>query len=98
MIAFCTRCWGEIDAVATKCIHCAVDLATDTRTYNEKLIAALDHPLPDVRERVCWLIGENRMRSAIPRLIEVAEHDSDLFVRREAQMALAVVKRDHTHE
>lgn len=96
MIAFCTHCWKEINAAATKCAYCDADLTTDARTYSEKLLAALEHPLPDVRERVCWLIGENRMRGAIPRLVEVSERDSDLFVRREAQMALAIVRRDHT--
>ena len=95
MIAFCTHCWKEIDAAAAKCAYCDADLTADARTYGEKLLAALEHPLPEVRERVCWLIRENRMRDAIPRLIEVAENDSDLFVRREAQMALAMARRDH---
>jgi hypothetical protein len=54
-------------------------------------VAALEHPMPEVRKRICWLIGENKIGSAIPYLVKVADHDSDLFVGRAARAALTVL-------
>jgi len=88
MISFCAHCWAEIDAREPLCPRCEVDLTGDTRSYEEKLIGALAHPLPEARARVCWLIGENRVCEAVPSLIHLAEHDPDLFVRKGALEAL----------
>ena len=93
MIAFCTHCWAEIDAAVTRCAHCNADLTSDPRTYSEKLVAALEHPMPEIRERICWLIGENKISGAIPYLVKVAGHDSDLFVGRAARAALTVLQK-----
>ena len=93
MIAFCTHCWAEIDASATRCASCSADLTSDLRTYSEKLVAALEHPMPEIRERICWLIGEIKIGSAIPDLVKVADHDSDLFVRRAACTTLTALQK-----
>ncbi len=61
MIAFCTHCWNEIDAAANPCPNCHADLGADSRSYEEKLVAALAHPLPAARVRICWLIAENNI-------------------------------------
>jgi HEAT repeat protein len=79
----------EIDSAAVRCNYCGRDLTTDPRSYEKKLTAALKHPLPAARVRVCWLLGENHILAAVPPLISVAEHDEDLFVRRAAIEALA---------
>ena len=88
MIAFCTHCWAEIDSSAVRCGHCSSDFTTDPRSYEEKLTAALEHPLPLVRARICWLPGENHIIAAVPQLISVVEHDDDLFVQQAAIEAL----------
>jgi hypothetical protein len=49
--------------------------------------------MPEVRERICWLIGENKISGAIPYLVKVAGHDSDLFVGRAARVALTVLQK-----
>jgi HEAT repeat protein len=92
MIAFCTRCWAEINAADKHCSGCGVDLSIDARSYEEKLIAALRHPLPEARVRICWLIGENQVTRAVPLLIELVESDQDLFVRRAAISALGTLR------
>lgn len=91
MIAFCTRCWAEIDAALSVCPRCGEDLNADPRTYEQKLVAALGHPLPEARVRICWLIGENKIQPAVPELMQITERDPDLFVRRAALEALAVL-------
>jgi HEAT repeat protein len=92
MIAFCTHCWAEIEAALDLCPNCGADLALDSRTYGEKLVAALAHPLPEARVRICWLIGENGIRLAVPDLIRAAEDDPDLFVQKAALESLAVLR------
>jgi hypothetical protein len=92
VIAFCTHCWTELDASIDRCPHCGIDQGADPRSYEEKLVAALAHPLPEARARVCWLIGENCIRTAVPRLMHVAEHDPDLFVQKAAVEALVTLK------
>jgi hypothetical protein len=92
MIAFCTHCWEEVDTTLDRCPHCGADLAADSRSYEEKLIGALEHPLPQARVRICWLIGDNRIVAAVPRLMHLAEHDPDLFVRRAAVEALGALQ------
>ncbi len=92
MIAFCTHCWTEIDASIDRCPHCGTGQGADPRSYEEKLVAALAHPLPEARARVCWLIGENTILAAVPCLMHMAEHDPDLFVQRAAVEALGTLK------
>jgi HEAT repeat protein len=92
VIAFCTRCWTEIDEQDDLCQHCGAEQDADSRSYQEKLIAALEHPLPQARARICWLIGENNIRIAVPHLMHVSEHDPDLFVRKAAVEALGSLK------
>lgn len=91
MIAFCTHCWTEIDARDTSCFHCGANLNADKRSYEEKLVCALEHPLPAARVRVCWLIGENKVRMAVPDLMRMVTHDPDLYVQRAALEALGVL-------
>ena len=95
MIAFCTHCWEEIDDKLDFCPRCGKDLASDPRNYEQKLVAALRHPLPEARVRICWLIGENRIQPAAPDLIRIVEADPDLFVQRAALEALAVLRDPH---
>ena len=92
MIAFCTHCWAEIDDALNVCSTCGEDLTSDPRTYEQKLVAALEHPLPAARVRICWLIGENKIQLAVPDLMKIAECDPDIFVRRAALEALAVLR------
>jgi HEAT repeat protein len=91
MVVFCTRCWAEADDSAQSCPRCGADQTLDTRAYSDKIISALDHPLPHARARVCWLAGEKGVREAVPRLIEVAENDPDLYVRKAALEALGIL-------
>lgn len=92
MISFCTRCWAENDAQTDLCPHCGSRQNADSRSYEEKLVAALAHPLPQARARICWLIGENNIRGAVPRLMDLAEHDPDLFVQNAAIRALGTMR------
>jgi HEAT repeat protein len=91
MIAFCTHCWREVSTQDRVCAGCEADLTLDRRTYEEKLIGALAHPLPAARARICWLIGENHIHQAVPDLMRLATYDPDLFVRKAALEGLGTL-------
>lgn len=88
MIVFCTHCWRQLNSSAKTCPYCGADLTQDNRSYEEKLIGALDHPLNEARVRACWLIGAKTIEAAADKLISVAKDDVDMFVRHAAIQAL----------
>jgi len=90
VIAYSTHCWTEIDTKTDLCPHCGTGQGADPRSYEEKLVAALAHPLPEARARICCLIGENRIHAAVPCLMHMAEHDPDLFVQKAGVEALGL--------
>lgn len=92
MIVYCTHCWREVNSEAEVCPGCEADLTLVSRTYEEKLIGVLVRPLPEARVRICWLIGENQILPAMPRLIKLVEEDPDLFVRRAAVESLGTLR------
>ncbi len=92
MIAYCTHCWREVNSEDKVCPGCAADLTLDHRTYEEKLIGALAHPLPEARERICWLVGEKQILQAVPDVMRLAKDDPDLFVRKAALESLGALR------
>lgn len=90
MLAFCTRCWSEMSAKDTVCPRCGARVDDDPRSFEQKLIAALEHPLPETRSRICWLLGQKRANWAVSHLIEMLK-DGDLFVRVAALRALGEI-------
>lgn len=91
MIVFCTECWHETDSSRQTCPQCGADLGLNLHSYEEKLVSALSHPLPEARVRACWLVGLNNVQLAVTTLISMAQEDPDLFVRRAAVQALGKV-------
>lgn len=63
-------------------------MEVDERSYQEKLIGALTHPLPSARARICWLLGENKVATAVPALMRIAGSDPDIYVQKAALEAL----------
>jgi hypothetical protein len=92
MIAYCTHCWREVSSKDKVCAGCKADLTLDHRTYEEKLIGAFARPLPETRERICWLIGEKHIRQAVSDLMRLATNAPDLFVRKAALESLGVLR------
>ena len=90
MLAFCTRCWSEMYAKDTVCPHCGARVDDDRRSFEQKLMAGLEHPLPETRSRICWILGQKRATWAVPHLIEMLR-DGDLFVRVAALRALGEI-------
>jgi HEAT repeat protein len=90
MLAYCTGCWAEISTGDTVCLKCGANAITDPRSFDEKLLGALNHPLPETRVRICWLAGRRRMREAVPALLRLLG-DPDLYVRMTVLEALGEI-------
>ncbi len=55
-------------------VHVAVQTwLSNPHSDEEKLIAALDHPLPACRVRACCLIGLNEVQAAASKLMSLVE-------------------------
>jgi HEAT repeat protein len=93
MVAFCTNCWRELSTSDARCPHCGAVLEHDARSFEQKLIGALRHPLPETRARICWVLGQKRGAWAVPHLIPMLE-DIDLFVRLAALRGLGEIGDD----
>lgn len=89
MIVFCTHCWKETTSDRKTCPYCGNNLELDSRSFESKLVSALDHPLPETRIRICWLIGRNHIDMAAKKLMVMSQSDPDMFVRRAAVEGLS---------
>jgi len=86
---FCPLCSAEVQRSIIACPVCGADLkATDAASYEQKLIWALDHRLPDRRLMAARILGERRSRAAATRLTELVGEDVDPYLKAEAIRAL----------
>jgi hypothetical protein len=83
MTYFCPGCWKIIPADAKSCPFCGCNLAAaEARSYPERIIGALHHPVPETRQLAAEILGELRYRPAIEPLLarareELQEHPPD---------------------
>ncbi len=69
----CPACYRVMPSGRTICPHCGIDLAAlSTRDYRDKLMAALGHPLDDVRLRAIFILGLRGEAEAAEALAECA--------------------------
>ncbi len=89
--AFCPHCFARHNIETKRCPACGADLAAlSTRKYREKLVAALRHPLADVRLRAVIALGLRGEEGAADELVALALRDgADVVQGREIVRALA---------
>src|ERR1700693_4061783 len=83
--AFCPACWTTLSASDTRCRACGAEIeGLSSRPYPRKLLAALNHPIGEVRDRAAKLLGEVGEReaylaaTALASLSKLAVGDSGL--------------------
>jgi quinoprotein glucose dehydrogenase len=75
--------------MATICPVCGADLQDfSSKSYEEKLIIALQHPEPTVPIRAATILGELRSNAAVEPLIDVAISVDDPYIQEAAVVAL----------
>ena len=90
MTFYCPQCWREVPADATECPSCGYDIsAHEALSYEEKLIAALAHPIRENRLFAIQALGDPAYRGALPHLAKVLREAQDYYVLRETLVALS---------
>jgi HEAT repeat protein len=87
---FCSMCFAEVDAAASRCPACRGD-TRERVGYEEGLIRALRHTLPDRQLLAASILGRRGSREAVPHLIAAAENPSDPYLAAEAARALGLI-------
>jgi HEAT repeat protein len=87
-----------MQAEADVCSRCGARASADARTFDEKLVSALKHPLSSVRARICWVMGHRGDKESVPHLRRIMRQDEDLFVRLAAISALGELGGEDTVE
>jgi HEAT repeat protein len=72
------------------CPHCRCRVDEDTRSYEERLHAAMHHSLPSTRVRICWILSRSRDRRAVSALLHMFE-DEDIYVQLAALKGLGTI-------
>lgn len=92
-LTFCPVCYCHVSIDEVRCPHCGISLKEwQRRSYTEKLIPALHHPLADVRMRVIITLGLQRARQAQEALVECAlRHPSDIVEGLEIVNSLRLI-------
>ena len=75
MTYFCPACWKILPASIKICPFCGCDMAAETRSYPQRLIGALHHPVPETRELAAEILGELQYRPAIAPLLARAKEE-----------------------
>lgn len=76
MTYFCPDCWKIIPAETKTCPFCGCDLeAASKRSYPERLIGALHHPVAETRVLAAEILGELRYCPAMKPLLERAKEE-----------------------
>jgi len=99
VVVLCTACWRELPGGARVCPDCGASAAFLTaRSCEEKLWAAVKHPIGEVRQRAATLLGRVCGPEAREPLLALAESASDPYLAVAALMGLQALARRHTLE
>ena len=78
---FCPRCWAANPIEAPVCERCNTSLSeTGPIFYDQKLIWALSHPVPETREMAAMLLGQRRDMHTLPLLLSRLREETDIGV------------------
>lgn len=91
MIIYCTNCWAENEEGRDTCVKCGASLTNDDGTYVEKLLKALQHPIPSTAVNAALVLGRRREGSAVEPLIMVLESRDEVGVMASAAEALGEI-------
>jgi hypothetical protein len=89
---FCPECFEEVGEGDSGCAACGAEVGEDQRTYEQKLIAALRHRLPDRQVLAAKILGLLRSEKAVPHLGRLARQLRDPYLGAEAVVALGHIR------
>lgn len=94
---YCWRCYGQNPHARGRCAHCGEESAPpEGVSFDERLLWALDHPLPERRLTAARTLGRRRLEAARPRLRELVS-DPDPYLAAAALEALVTIDGSEEH-
>ncbi|MEU9244457.1 HEAT repeat domain-containing protein [Streptomyces sp. NPDC048385] len=92
-VYFCWHCYGQTDNPGGPCPHCGQPVAPPPRTdYTDRLLWALNHPLPETRLTAARVLGRRRATRAAEPLRELALSADDPYLAATALESLVRVQ------
>lgn len=86
---FCPNCWNTLVESAAECPHCRFNLSEAAqRSYEERLIAALRHRVPEYRVTAAQILGRRGCAAALPEFRRILETEHDLCLLKTVLRAL----------
>ncbi len=97
---YCPACWRTITGEETQCPSCGYELSKyEALSFEEKLLHALEHPIPEQRRLAIQILGKLGSQAAIPGLEIILQTEvNDIFVLREAVIALDKIPGQRSRE
>lgn len=91
---FCPECWAVTHEGDSICPNCGATLDDfHNLAYEEKLLAALRHPIAERRMMAAQVLGNINSRRALPEfLILCGDEHADYFFLREVLLAAAKIR------
>jgi HEAT repeat protein len=92
---YCPNCWTIVEEDQQVCPNCGFVLDQfEKQTFEDKLLAALHHTVPERRIMAAQILGNRGSQRAVPEFRKIIEGDEeDYFFLR--AVLLAVSKIDH---
>ncbi len=89
MTYYCMNCWSEINKDTLICPNCGYDQQKlSGESFINKLLKALNHPEPQTVIRAANILGELKIKGAIPSLLSKLETEKDPFIIKAAVESL----------
>ena len=90
---FCFHCYGRNDRPSGRCETCGDPIEPPHElSYDERLIWALDHPLPGTAIMAAQVLGVRRPAAAVESLRRAVAAQRDPYLAAEALRALVAVE------
>jgi HEAT repeat protein len=91
---YCPNCWEMVAAEDEKCPKCGFFLKNfDETDYEEKLIAALHHPVSERRIMAAEVLGNRGSRRALPEFKKIlSSGEMNYYILRSVLMAIMKIE------
>ncbi|MEJ5201833.1 MAG: HEAT repeat domain-containing protein [Anaerolineales bacterium] len=89
---YCPNCWTELQENTRKCPHCGYEVDHfESSSYEDKLLAALNHPLPERRIMAAQILGNLGSQRALKEFKNIIQAETDYFFLRAVLIASAKI-------
>jgi len=89
---YCPNCWTEVEEDTSKCPNCGYVIDHfELLSYEDKLLAALNHPLPERRIMAAHILGTIGSQRALKEFRNIIQVETNYFFLRAVLIATAKI-------